>query len=230
MRLARDQIEADLVRHLQRVERMLLAIVIRQAGLARELAAGIAQFVGERRAGRPFDCAAFARRARQIEEKADRIAIDARAQIARFEADARIEHLVNLIEDAIDELEQAAFVASLVPAEIAPTLLDPLVELCEAAVHGAEAAAIGVAAAAEVPEGHRVDSEDALAAVGRLIDAEHKADAAERAVTAKILSGDFDLKSALSVLELARALERSTDRLAGFGHVLRAHVLADLSA
>jgi hypothetical protein len=34
----------------------------------------------------------------------------------------------------------------------------------------------------------------------------------------------------LSVLELARALERSTDRLAAFGHLLREYMLADLSA
>ena len=95
---------------------------------------------------------------------------------------------------------------------------------------GTEAAAIGVAAAAEVPDGHRVDTEDALAAVGRLIDIEHQADAAERAVTARILTGELDLKTALSVLELARALERSTDRMAAFGHLLREHVLADLSS
>ena len=54
-------------------------------------------------------------------------------------------------------------------------------------------------------------------------------DAAERMVTAIVLRGEFDLKTALSVLELARALERATDRLAGFGHLLREHVLADLS-
>ena len=71
------------------------------------------------------------------------------------------------------------------PAEIAPELLEPLTDLGAATVSGAEAAAIGVAAAAEVLYGHRVDTEDALAAVGRLIDIEHQADAAERAVTAK---------------------------------------------
>ena len=109
------------------------------------------------------------------------------------------------------------------------TLLDPLAELCAATVSGAEAAAIGAAAAAEVPEGHRVDSEDALAAVGRLIEAEHNGDAAERTVTARILTGEFDLKTALSVLDLARALEQATDQLARFGHLLREHVLADLS-
>jgi uncharacterized protein Yka (UPF0111/DUF47 family) len=211
VRLARDRIEAALVAHLERVDRALLAVIIRQTGLAREIAAGLGRFVAERQAHRPFDCAALAERARRIEEKADRIAIEARSEITRFDADRGIERLVNQIEDAIDELEQAA-------------------ELCAATVSGTEAAAAGVAAAAEVPDGHRVDTEDALAAVGRLIDVEHRADAAERMVTARILTGEFNLKTALSVLELARALERSTDRLAAFGHLLREHVLADLSA
>ena len=228
VRLARDRIEADLVRHLQRLDGLLLAIVVRQAGLAREIAAGIAQFIAEQQAGRPFDRAALAARARRIEEKADKIAIEARNEIARFDADASIELLVNRAEQAIDELEQAAFISSLVPDAIAPDLLGPLAALCAAAVEGAEAAATGAACAADVPEGHNIDAEDALAAVGRLIEAEHKADAAERAVTKTVLGGDFDLKSGLSVLELARAVERSTDQLAGFGHLLRARVLADL--
>jgi hypothetical protein len=104
-----------------------------------------------------------------------------------------------------------------------------LAELCGAAVAGTEAAAMGVAAAAEVPEGHRVDSDDALAAVVRLIEAEHAGDTAERAVTAVVLRGEADPKAALPALELARALERATDRLAGFGHLLREHVLSDLA-
>jgi uncharacterized protein Yka (UPF0111/DUF47 family) len=228
-RFARDRIEADLVRHLQRVAGTLLTIVVRQAGLAREIAAGIAYFIAEQQAHRPFDRAALAMQARRIEEKADKIAIEARNEIARFDADPIIERLVNCIEEAIDELEQAAFISSLLPSEVAAEVLGPLAELCSDAVSGAEAAAAGAAAAADVPDGHRVDSEDALAAIGRLIDAEHNADAAERALTAIVLRGEFDLKTALSVLELARALERATDRLAGFGHVLHRHVLADLS-
>jgi hypothetical protein len=117
----------------------------------------------------------------------------------------------------------------LIPQELSAELIDPLEELCAAVVAATGAAASGIAAAAEVPDGHRIDFEDALAAVGLLIGAEHEADAAERKVTATILSGTFELKIALSVIELARALERSTDRLAGFGHALREHVLADLA-
>ena len=230
VRMARDRIEAALVAHLQRVDRALLAIIIRQAGLAREIASGISRFISDRQAHRSVDTAGLAERARRIEEKADRIAIEARSEVARFGADRGIERLVNQVEDAIDELEQAAFVASLAPPEIAPELLEPLADLSAATVSGTEAAAAGVAAAAEVPDGHRIDTEDALAAVGQLIDVEHRADAAERAVTARILTGEIDLKTALSVLELARALERSTDRLAAFGHLLREHVLADLSS
>lgn len=230
IRFARDRIEADLVRHLQRVDGTLLAIVMRQAGLAREIATSIAHFIAEAQAHRPFDRAALAKRAQRIEEKADKIAIDARSEIARFDADPTIERLVNCIEEAIDELEQAAFISSLVPSEVAPELLGPLAELCSAAVAGTESAAVGATAAADVPDGHRIDSEDALNAIGRLIDAEHDADTAERALTAVVLRGEFDLKTALSVLDLGRALERATDRLAGFGHLLHRHVLADLSA
>ena len=230
VRLARDRIEADLIRHLQRVDTALLTIVMRQAGLAREIAAGIACCIAEQQAGRPYNRAALASRARRIEEKADRIAMEARGEIARFNADPTIKNLVDRIEEAIDELEQAAFVASVIPSVVAPELLEPLVRLCATVVKGTEAAASGVAAAADVPEGQRADSEDALAAVGRLIDAEHDADAAEREVTAMVMQGEFDFKTALCVLDLARTLERATDRLAGFGHLLREHVLAELSS
>jgi uncharacterized protein Yka (UPF0111/DUF47 family) len=230
IRQARDRIEADLVRHLQRVDIALLTIVIRQAGLAREIAVDIAHYLAARRMHRQCDGDALAQRARHIEEKADRIAIEARAEITRLDADRNIERLVNQIENAIDELEQAAFVASLLPSELKNELIDPLDELCAAVVSGTGAAAMGIAAAAEVPEGHRVDSEDALAAVARLLHAEHQGDAAEREVTARILSSSsYDLKTALSVIELARALERATDRLAAFGHALREHVLAELA-
>jgi len=229
VRLVRDRIEADLVRHLERVDSTLLAIVIRQAGLAREIASEIARYVAGQHAGRQVDASALAANARRIEEKADRIAIEGRNEIARLEAGPIIEQLMNRVEEAIDELEQAAFIASIMPAGMGADLFKPLAGLCSAAISAAEAAAAGVDAAAEVPEGKRVDAEEALAAVGRLIDIEHAADAAEREVTTLVLRGGLSLPESLSVLELARAIERATDRLASFGHLLREHVLADLS-
>ena len=230
VRLVRDQIEADLVRRLERVDSALLAIVLRQVGLAHDMTAAIAHHIAALRAGRPIDGKRLAARAGLIERKADRIAIEARKEAARLNAGPIIEQLVDRVEEAVDELEQAAFIASLAPAGIDPALLSALAELCAVATTATEAAASGLAAAIEVPEGRRADSEDALNAVIRLIDAEHAADAREREVTARVFAGGFDVATSLSVIELARAIERATDRLAGFGHLLRRHIMTDLSA
>jgi uncharacterized protein Yka (UPF0111/DUF47 family) len=229
-RLLRDQIEADLVRHLERVDSTLLTIVLRQVGLAHDIAAAISRHLAALRAGRPVDSKGLAARASRIEQKADRIAIEARKEAGRLDAKPIVEQLIDRAEESIDQLEQAAFIASLAPAGSEAALLSPLAELCAVAMSAVEAAASGLAATAEVPEGRRADTEDALAAVMRLIDAEHAADTQERAITALVFGGGFDVATSLAMLELARAIERATDQLAGFGHELRRHIMAGLSA
>ncbi len=230
VRLVRDQIEADLARHLERVDSTLLAIVVRQIGLAHDIAVETSRHVEAIRSGRPTDGKRMTARASHIEQKADHIAIEARKEISRLNAKPVIEQLIDRAEETVDELEQAAFIASLVPVGINATLASALAGLCEIATRATEAAASGLAAAVEVPERRRADSEDALAAVVKLIDAEHAADTEERAITALVLAGGFDVATSLAVLDLARAVERATDRLAGFGHLLRRHIMADLSA
>ncbi len=88
VRLARDQIEADLVMHLERVDSALLAIVVRQAGLAHDLATAIAGHLATLQAGRPADGKLLAARAGLIERKADRIAVEARNEASRLNAGA----------------------------------------------------------------------------------------------------------------------------------------------
>jgi uncharacterized protein Yka (UPF0111/DUF47 family) len=230
VRMVRDQIEADLVRRLERVDSALLAMVLRQIGLAQDIVAAVSRYVATRETHHTRDGDQLAIRASRIEQKADRIALEARGEVARLNARPVIGQLIDRAEEAVDELEQAAFVASLVPAGLDKSLAAALAELCVVAITATEAAACGLAAAAEVPEGRRADSEDALAAVVRLVDAEHAADARERSITALVFAGGYDVATALSVLELARAIERSTDRLAGFGHLLRRHIMIDLAA
>jgi len=231
-RLVRDAIEAELARHLDRTDSTILTVVLRQLGLARDIAVEIADHVAKRSSGTSDgakDQAELAARARRIEEKADRIALDARAAVHRLNASAIVAQLVDAAEDTVDELEQAAYVASLAPAVIDRTLIDLLATLADAAISGTEAAASGIDAAAEVSQGRRADVDDAFDATRRLIDLEHVADDAERTVTGVVLRNDR-AEGALCVLELARAIERATDRLARVGHLLREHVMADLSA
>lgn len=230
VRLAKDAIEADLVRHLDRTDRRLLMVAVDQAGLAREIAVRIAENLADRAAGRGEGSTALAAYAKRIEEKADRIAIDARAAAQRLNVGATIAELIDVLEDTIDELEQAAFIASLITADIDLATLQSLTELCGSVVAGTEAAASGIDAASEVPEGRRADSEDALAATTRLTELEHACDLAERTVTALVLRGSCEARALVAVLELARALERASDRLAGVGRLIRALVMAHLSA
>jgi uncharacterized protein Yka (UPF0111/DUF47 family) len=230
VRLVRDRLEADLVRHLERADSALLAIVLRQIGLAHDLAVELFRHLTALSVGRHSDAKKLAARGGHIEQKADRIAIEARSEVGRLNANPVVAELIDCAEQTVDELEQATFIASLVPVGIDPAPLSALQELSQTAIAATEAAASGLAAAVEVPEGRRADSEDALAAVARLIDAEHAADAQERAITAKVFAGGFDVATSLSLLELARAIERATDRLAGFGHLLRRHIMAGLLA
>lgn len=230
VRLVRDQIEADLIRHLERVDGELLAIVLRQVALAHDLVAAIVRHLAALESGQAVDRKLLTMRAGHIEQKADRIAIDARKEVVRLDARPVIGQLIDRVEEAIDELEQAAFIASLMPARIDPALVSALGQLCRVAMTTTEVAAAGLAAATDVPDGRRADSEDALAAVTRLLDTEHAADSHERAITAMVFGGGFEVATALSVLEFARAIERATDRFAGFGHLLRRHIMIDLAA
>jgi hypothetical protein len=226
-RSVREALEADLVGRLQRTESTLLTTVVRQMGLARDIAVGIQQTLAEAQSQRQSASAAHAQ---HIEKKADGIAVEARGTILRSQASPTILRLVDTAENAIDELEQAAFFASLVvPSKLAPDVHKPIVSLCDAAVAGTEAAAKGLEAAAAIAEGDSIDSGDALAATDRLADLEHIADGAERAVTTAVLTNGGEVGAALSVLELARALERATDRISTLGHLLHQHVMADLS-
>jgi uncharacterized protein Yka (UPF0111/DUF47 family) len=230
-RSVRETLEVDLVRRIERNGSALLTTVVRQLGLARDIATAMAGDIADGRYGR-VDAASHAARAKRIEGKADAIALEARRSIERTQANPTMTKLVNSAEDAIDELEQAAFLVSLLPRELAENLLQPLSELCTGAISGAEAAVRGLEAAASLSEGNggeAADSEDALAATARLVDIEHAADRAERAVTRLVLSGGAAGERGMVVLELARSLERASDRMALVGHVLHNQIMSGLS-
>ena len=224
----REALEAELVGRLERTESTLLTTIVRQMGLARDIAVDVREALAAPQTD-ATSASACAARARRIERKADGIAVEARGAILRSQASPTIARLLDTAENAIDELEQAAFFASLVPSKLAPAVQTPLAELCDAAVAGVEAAAKGLEAAAAAPDGDSLDSSEALGATDRLAELEHVADGAERAVTIAVLKNGGDIGAALSVLELARALERATDQISALGHQLHQHVMADLS-
>jgi uncharacterized protein Yka (UPF0111/DUF47 family) len=228
-KLIRDAVDAELARHLERTESELLQGVVRQAGFAREIAAGLADLVGDRQAGRGTDASSLTHKAKRIEQKADHLAVALRAMAERTGARVRVVPLVDAVEQAIDDLEEAAFLFSLVAAPARPAGIGPLARLCETATAAAEAVARSADAASTVPEGHRIDADDAIDAIGSLFELEHSADEHERATTAAVLTAEAGGTAASTVLECARKVERATDQFARVGHLLRAHVIGDLA-
>ncbi len=229
-RLVRDAVDAELAGRLERSGSTLLQGVVVQAGLARSIVSDLDEAIRERAAGRSGDGAAVAAIAKRIEEKADRLALELRSTAERYGVRDDVVPLIDTMEQAIDELEEAAFFFSVLPTAGTDDGVDAhLARLSAAAIRSAEAVARMADAASCVPDGHRVDVDDALAALADLFALEHEADGLERAAIAAVLSADADAERIFAAVECARRIETATDRFARAGHLLRGHVIGDLN-
>jgi hypothetical protein len=228
VRLVEDEIDAEIARHLRSAEVDMFAGIVRQAGLARVIAAGLANAADDGLKGRGGSTEKLVLAARRIEEKADRLAVGLRHDAARYRVQPAILQAVDLMEQSIDELEEAAFLLSLAPRSPPSTAIAPLAELCLSATRGAENVARAADAAALTPEGNQIDINDALEALAALGDIEHAADTLERRTVAAALEGKTEPLAALALIDCARRVERSTDLFARTANLLRGHVLGAL--
>lgn len=231
-RLIRDEIQTELAARLGAAERALLMVALRHLGLTRMLAGLLdAQFSSPRLP--PLrERQALASRAKNLEAKADRLTVEARACYARLRDAQDLSVFVEQIEAAMDCLDEAGFLASLAADEADSGFAAPLGALTQIVVEALGALISALEAALLLPEGKRRDAAFALERIDAVVDAERAADIAERAAFAALFSGPPPLDPRLPALglEIARALEDSTDRLAHAAMALRARLLQELSA
>ncbi|WP_374545210.1 hypothetical protein [Rhodoblastus sp.] len=232
IRLIRDEIQADLSQRLDTAEREILTLVLRHLGLTRMMAGLIeTAFLPDGLA--PHDeRQRLCQRAKALEEKADRLTVAARKACERAHDGAALLCLVDQVENGADCFDQAAFLLSLALDESAPHLSAALGELAAIATRSVGELTRAVEGALLIPNGKRLDAAFALQRVEAVSAAEHEADAAERAAVAKIIGAtpQGDARSLVLGLEIARALEEATDRLAHAAMSLRDRVLEELSA
>jgi uncharacterized protein Yka (UPF0111/DUF47 family) len=229
-RLVRDAVDAELAGRLVRSGISLLQGVVAQAGLARSIGTVLEEAIGAHGGGGRGRAEATAI-AKRIEEKADRLALELRASAERFETGADVVPLIDAMEQGIDELEEAAFFLSVLPPAGVDDPIDRrLTAIAGVAVKATEAAARMADAASCVPDGHRVDVDDALAALADLVALEHEADELERAAIATALASGTSAERIVAAIEFARRIESATDRFVCAGHLLRVHVIGDLSS
>ncbi|MFC0219763.1 uncharacterized protein Yka (UPF0111/DUF47 family) [Pseudochelatococcus lubricantis] len=230
-RLLRDEVRAELTQCVVSVEREILDIVLRQLGLARDLASMIQDALSDGRGLNREAAQRLSQRAKHLEAKADVLTVRAREMAeGPMGRGLRFLPIVNGIEDAVDELEEAVFVLSIAPDHVATeTIARPLGELARTAVECCSGLVRAVAAALQAPAGNRRDTADTLEGIEDAVQAEKQADAAQRAAIAGFIA-DIDCARTLTVgVETARAIETSTDRIAHAALVLRHCVLDDLA-
>ena len=229
LRLIRDEIQADLAQRFETAERAVLMLVVRHLGLSRTLAAAIAEVLDFGGLDGPQARAALADRAKRMEAKADALTLKARDACARLQRGEALRTLVDQVEDAMDELDECAFLMSLAPSSDL-FRCEPLERLADIVVEGLGQVIRAVEAASLLSEGRQADAAAALRAIDAAAQVERDADDAERAAIAAFMaSAVSDPRSLVLGLEIARALETSTDRLAHAALALREGVLQELS-
>ncbi|MBV8189001.1 MAG: hypothetical protein JO339_17300 [Alphaproteobacteria bacterium] len=228
-RLIRDEVQAELAQLFDTAEVAVLTLLVRHLGVTRTLMSTIAEHLaGDAAAAtaRP----SLARRAKQMEEKADRLTLQARETCARVQGGEPLRLAVDAVENATDALDEAAFLWTLAPTGALQASSAALGELADIVIDSISQLVRAAEAAACLPEGNRVDAATALQAIDAVTTAERRADAAERTAMAALMAQPAsDTRAPLLGLEVARALEGATDHLAHAALALRERVLAELS-
>jgi hypothetical protein len=227
-RLIRDEIQADLAQRFDTAESAVLAILVRHLGLSRTLAAAAAELLAPAGVGDGGARAALAGRSKRLEAKADQLTVQAREICARLQDGVVLRRLVDQVEDGMDALDECVFLISVSGPEAS---LHPALEGLADLVVGALGQMVrATEAAVRVPDGARADAVAALQAIDAAVQTEREADAAERACIGAIMAAPgADARALVLGLEVARALETTTDHVAHAALSLRERVLGKLS-
>jgi hypothetical protein len=143
------------------------------------------------------------------------------------DGEGHLRQVLDAAEDANDALEEAGFLLSLIPenksGEPVGQLLYPLLETAKSSVGELVRAA---EAGSHLQDGRQADVTDALQA----IDAEKRADDALRSAMAAFVLNVSEVRLLFIGIEVARAIETSTDHLAASARALRDRILTKLNA
>lgn len=231
-RLIRDEAQANLALRLQSVQAVFLTVTLRHLGLSRMLADGIREALANGRLAPAAERTALAARATRLEQKGDRLTLEAREIAGRLSGTTeRMGRVIDESEEALDALDEAAFLFCLLPGPPADVeLVDALASLAEVAVECAAQMVRAVEAASRAPAGSRQDATEALQAIDAVRAAERAADSAERRTIQVLMrSPAKDARVPVAGMELAHAIERATDHLAHAALALRDHVIEELA-
>jgi len=229
--LIRDEIRVEMLRHIDASHRRLLDASADHASLLVECAQVLQAVVVRLGTGESAEFAdRAAARASGCEHRADEILNWQREAARRVDAGDKITALTTIADDAVDDLEEAIFLLTLLPADAAALVRPRLEPLASIAVMAAREHLKALEIAREVvnrpaPE----DLEDFLVAVDRVAALEHEADSTDRAARAGFVVEAPDFRSLYLADSVCRCAEGATDALLLSALGLRDRILEQLS-
>lgn len=231
-RLIRDEIRAELARTFTSAQEGLLTIAVDHAALIFELASAVRDGLRDFAALDRARVEHISARARKWERDADALVTRTRTLVARARQPEIYLSLLREADDAADELEEIAYLMTLVPRDhVDEAVLKPLIALADLVVDGSQAFVRCLAAAGHVHrDAAREDLQDFLEAVDEVITVEHKTDDADRAVTAVLIKAAVDFRQLHVLTLVSRSFEESADALSRSSLMLRDHILNTVMA
>jgi uncharacterized protein Yka (UPF0111/DUF47 family) len=230
MALIRDQVRAELFNHFRSAEQGLLADAARHASIILQLADGLRADLRQQTGSGEDGLSNNAARAKLAESCADEIVKTTRLIVRRIPGTEVFRRILEVADDAADELEDAAFLAGLLSSQ-AICLEAPaaLLSLSDLLISGAQAFQHAIGAAQYVHRGGaRENMRQFLEAIDSVVTVEHETDEREREVTVALVSSNLDCRQLHLLSGIASHLESAADALLRAALMLRDHVLGEV--
>lgn len=230
-RLILDEIKAELRHYFETSRLKIFDVAARHAETGFDLATALREALDAKEpAG--HDSSRFARRAADWEQRADQILNEARDDIRKFRLGPLLLKVFEHADDAVDELEDAASLLTLV--EFAPPgaeASEGLRQLGDVALACAQELVKSIECAATISRSDvREDFDDFLTCIGRLTDLEHQADVQLRTMRAQLMASTESARGLFLAFMIAQALETASDAYAHAGQALRHYLLEEVLA
>ncbi len=226
--LIREEAKAELITLFNSAEEQLMDLAADHAGLIVEAAMVVRDLLLHGpQSGAEVERAA--RRAKHWESRADDLVTAARALVKRSGGAEDLRRFLEEADDAVDELEETAFLLTLLPDAGGPALAATQRELAELVVGACQHWVTALECARHIHRGGaREDLQDFLVAVDQVGRIERDCDLAQRLAKAALLQQAADFRQLHVFNEVAASLEQASDALMRAAFILRDHIMSDV--
>jgi uncharacterized protein Yka (UPF0111/DUF47 family) len=230
--LIQDEVEAELLTHLQTTELSTMALAAEHAMLITALADRLRHALMRARTGHQSrDVSRATELAKAWDARAREIVTRARRLRDRSATADAIRLLVSEANSVACSLQETAFLLTLLPAQNDRDSLATLARMADLIGDCAKEYVRCLEYSKDLPrQPVRADVEEILVACDRIVQLERGSDRTRRLVQEQLIHGATDFRELHVLSEIARELGRAADALARCGSIVREYALTEVSS